>query len=674
MASLSLPVLLCGGPANLPQSHTLKAGPLTLLFEAGELRRIRLGDREVLRRIYLSVRGPDWSTIPATLAEATLEESPDSFALSYRLDCRQGDVDFTWQVGVRGNSDGILRFEARGRANRAFAANRAAICVLYPLNECMGNPALVRSPDDQTSEGRFPEFINPHQPFLNLREIAHIVEKEWLAMVRLEGEAFEMEDQRNWGDGSFKVYCPPQDRPKPQRLEAGFETSQVVTLAFQNPESKPISELAAALAASGVLRAPGAPAKPPVLKPETDNGRPVPGFGFGVASHGEPLDAKDVARLKALSPFHLRADFRLAQPGWRDALARAVAQAGALSIPLEAALVVPREGDAALAEFAAAWEAAQGECLRWLVFSEDADATTDAALQSARDHLGPLDPLATFARGSKGDFVLLNRNRPEPKPGMALAYGMSPQVHLTDNRTLVESLEGQPWGLRTAAHAWPRSKVSVTPITLKRAPFALALKKPPAPETGSPVDALWRNQVDARQFSLLGAGWTLGTLKRLVMNGADSATLFETTGLLGVMSGAALREELLRPPGMDFGLERGWVYPLWHVFADFAAFLGGYGYDVKSQSPLRFDAVLLHAGDKASILLANLEGAAGTVRLEELGNVGGIRRLHAGNAMQAMRDPDGFRAAPLEACPGHAEGWDIEMKPFEYIRIDLAAG
>jgi D-apionolactonase len=671
MASLSVPLLRCGGPANLPQSHALQAGPVSLLFEQGELRRLRVGDREVLRRIYLSVRGPDWSTIPPVLSELRMETSPDSFVMMFRLDCRQDDVDFTWEVSVRGNPEGVVRFDARGKANRPFATNRVGICVLHPLRECVGNPALIRDPEGQTSEGRFPETINPHQPFINMREILHVVEKDWLGMVYLEGEHFEMEDQRNWSDGSFKTYCPPQARPKPRMLEAGFQTQQAVTLLFQSPDKKPISDLASALAAAGILRPAGAF---PVLKPLTGDGRTLPGFGFGLASHGLPMDPADIARIKLLSPFHLRADFRLAQPGWREELARATGQARLLSIPLECALVVPREnGAAALAGFAEAWEAAEGECLRWLVFSEGADATTEADLQAARDALGALDPLAAFARGSKGDFVLLNRNRPEPKPGMALAYAVSPQVHMTDNRTLVESLEGQAWTLITAAKTWPRSKVSVSPITLKRSPFSVALKAPPEPDSFAPAARQWRSKVDARQFSLFGAGWTLGSLKRMALFGAESATFFETHGLLGLMSGAALPEDLLQPPGMDFSLERGLVYPLWHVFADFAEFTGGFAYDLDSQAPLKYDAVLLHAGGKASILLANLEETEGTVRLEELGNVAGMRRLNEDNAMRAMRDPEGFRMAPLEPLPGHADGWDIAMRPFEYIRIDLTA-
>ncbi|HKP96666.1 MAG TPA: hypothetical protein VJ385_12985 [Fibrobacteria bacterium] len=665
MASLSLPALRCGGPANLPHSQVLRSGPFTMLFEQGELRRIRLGDREVIRRIYLTVRGPDWSTVPAEISALRVDARADHFSAGYVLAYKQGDVDFAWTVTLTGGPEGNIRLEARGRAGAAFATNRVGICVLHPLRECAGMPALVRGVDDEAREGRFPDLVNPHQPFLAFHEIAHVVEKEWLGLVRFEGETFEMEDQRNWTDGSFKTYCPPQDQPKPRRIEAGWETLQTATLMLLNPESKPIEALIEALPPAVTA---------PTLVPDTDRGKPVPGFGFGMPSHGRPLHARDAARLKALSPFHLRADFRLAQPGFREEIFRVAAQAGELGLPLETALVVPRDGDAALGEFAAAWEESGAEAVRWLILSDHADVATEETMQAARNHLAHLDPLATFARGSKGDFVLLNRNRPPAQPGISLSYAMCPQVHLTDNRTLVESLEGQAWTLRTVAAAWPRSNAIATPITLKRSPLTVALKKPPLDAPGSPVASLWRNQVDTRQFSLFGAGWTLGSLKRMALEGANSATYFEATGLLGIMAGEDLPPDLLKSPAFDFAIAPGWVYPLYHVFADFAGFVGGNAYDVKSDSPLRYDAVLLHAGDKASLLLANLEETPGTVRLKELGAVGGLRRLNETNVMEAMAEPEAYRATPFEPCPGDADGWEIALLPFEYVRLDLAAG
>lgn len=688
MASLSIPALRCGGPGYLPQSHSLRAGPFTMLFEQGELRRIRLGDREVIRRIYLTVRGPDWSTIPAEIADLVVDQTPEGFLITFFSHHRQGEVDFTWSMGIRGNAEGEIRLEAAGTANSAFATNRVGVCVLHPLRECTGMPVLIRRTDDSVLEGRFPEAIEPHQPFLGFTEIAHVVEKEWLALVRLDGETFEMEDQRNWTDGSFKTYCPPQDRPKPRRLEAGWKTLQIASVMLQSPGGKPISHLAAALAAAesakradsgkGMDSARDANAVPastsPTLRPDTDRGFPLPGFGFGMASHGQILDEEDAARLKALAPFHLRADLRLSNPGYREDLDRAAAQARLLSLPLEVALVLPENADAALPEFALAWEAAGVEAIRWLVFSEQSDATTDEAMAAARTHLGPLNPLASFARGSKGDFVLLNRNRPAPQPGMSLVYGMCPQVHLTDNRTLVESLEGQAWTAATIAAHFQRANAIASPITLKRSPFSLALKKPVVPYAASRADSPWRNQVDTRQFSLFGAGWTMGSLKRLALSSANSATFYETTGLLGVMAGRSLAGDLLKSPAFDFSLEPGWVYPMYHVFADFAGFVGGHAYEVLSEQPLRFDAVLLHAGNKASLLIANLEETPGAVRMVELGNIGGMRRLHEGNAMRAMRDPEGYRNDAFEPCPGDEDGWEIAMRPFEYIRIDLASG
>ena len=342
---------------------------------------------------------------------------------------------------------------------------------------------LIRDPQGQTFEAHFRRPSCPTSRSSNISQILHVVEKEWLAMVYFEGDQFEMEDQRNWSDGSFKSYCPPQARPKPRRLEAGSETHVIATRSFQSPDNKPISDLAAALAAAGLFRPADAPA--PLLKPRTDDGKARTGVRLRLGQPRRVPASADLGPHQGLVALPPPGRFPPGPGRRRAELERAVAQARALSIPLECALVLPKDEGKALAEFAKAWDAAEGECLRWLIFSEASDATAEEDLQAARDVLGQLDPSATFARGSKSDFVLLNRNRPDPKPGMALAYGLCPQVHLSDNRTLVESLEGQAWTLITAAKTWPRSKVSVTPITLKRSPFSVALKAPPEP--GKPV-------------------------------------------------------------------------------------------------------------------------------------------------------------------------------------------
>ncbi len=56
MISPNFPFILDGRSGPSPRARTLRAGPLSVDFEFGELRYVRLGDREVVRRIYVAVR------------------------------------------------------------------------------------------------------------------------------------------------------------------------------------------------------------------------------------------------------------------------------------------------------------------------------------------------------------------------------------------------------------------------------------------------------------------------------------------------------------------------------------------------------------------------------------------------------------------------------------------
>ena len=71
------------------------------------------------------------------------------------------------------------------------------------------------------------------------------------------------------------------------------------------------------------------------------------------------------------------------------------------------------------------------------------------------------------------------------------------------------------------------------------------------------------SQVDERQMSLFGAGWTLGSLKYLCESCPQSLTYYETTGWRGVME-----TKHSSPVSKLFNLLKGKVFPLYHVFAD----------------------------------------------------------------------------------------------------------
>ena len=70
-------VLYYGKDEPLPEQKALRAGPLSLVYEAGDLRYVKLGDREIVRRIYVAVRDHNWGTVPAVLSNVQIDAGDD---------------------------------------------------------------------------------------------------------------------------------------------------------------------------------------------------------------------------------------------------------------------------------------------------------------------------------------------------------------------------------------------------------------------------------------------------------------------------------------------------------------------------------------------------------------------------------------------------------------------
>lgn len=67
--------LLTGRNEPPPQQRPLRAGPLTMVFESGDLRYLKLGGREVIRRIYAAVRDQNWGTVLSEISDLKLQTS-----------------------------------------------------------------------------------------------------------------------------------------------------------------------------------------------------------------------------------------------------------------------------------------------------------------------------------------------------------------------------------------------------------------------------------------------------------------------------------------------------------------------------------------------------------------------------------------------------------------------
>ena len=193
-----------------PEVIPLQTRRFSAFFETrtGFLRRVHSSDAEVIRTIYGAVRDQNWDTIEGRLTIDRLERSDDFFRLEFTVDHESAPISFLWKGTIEGRG-GVLEFRFDGRARSSFLRNRIGLCLLHPIAECAGKDCRVQHSDGTSEESAFPLYISPHQPFKDIAALSWKPSEHLRASVQLEGEIFEMEDQRNWTDASFKTYSTP---------------------------------------------------------------------------------------------------------------------------------------------------------------------------------------------------------------------------------------------------------------------------------------------------------------------------------------------------------------------------------------------------------------------------------------------------------------------------------
>ncbi len=631
-----------GKDQDPPRRRALRAGPVSLSIEGIELVSVNLGDKEVLRRIYAAVRDRNWGTIPAVLSDVREEVGSESFRISFTADHRERDIDFTWRGTITGERDGTVAYALDGQARSTFLKNRIGFCVLHP-DACGGAPCQLLHTDGSTEKATFPEAIAPHQPFLELRAISHQVAPGQWAELRMEGDIFETEDQRNWTDASFKTFCTPLRLGYPVEIAAGTRVAQTITLRVAGAQRGARSEAALPTYALdlGAAR------------------RPLPALGLGVASHGQPLEPRELELLRAIRPAHLRVDLWLDRSGWEGALRQAATEAAALSAGLEAALILSDAAADELRAVAAVVPSLRAPVVRWLVFHRAEAATTERWVALGRERLSPVCPGVPVAAGARAYFTELNRG---PRPAFAdqVVFSINPQIHAFDDASMVETLRIQRICAENAARLSGGKPIVVSPVTLKPRFNAVATGPVPPPAPGELPD-----QVDPRQMSLYGAAWTLGSLANLAASGAVSLTYYETSGWRGVLETAAGPPVSERFPPLP-----GCAFPLYHPLADMGELRGGTLVAGESSAPLQLEGVTVEAGGRLRTLLANLTDRQLQARVRGPPVAGRSRVLDLSSVERACREPARFRAEPGERVASRAGELRLDLGPYATTMID----
>lgn len=657
---LTLNQLRYGKSNPLPQKIPLRAGPLSLLYEDGDLRYIKLGDYELIRRIYVAVRDRNWGTVLPVFSNVQMEIGYDCFHIRYMVENRQEDIHFTWQGIIHGNPDGTISFCLEGQAVTTFLKNRIGFCVLQPAG-LAGKPCTVTQEGGNPHVTTFPYSISPDQPPLSFTDMAGLSYAVGSALVGIDfaGEAFEMEDQRNWTDASFKTYCTPLRFPYPVEILAGTKINQTITIRT----SKTVQATQFSQTSDSDLSL--------IVSPQPV-GR-LPRIGTGIASHGGVLTPQEIIRLRALRLSHLRADVWLSDPQYPVNFHRAVAQSQALDIPLCLALHVSKNGEAELRDFRQLLHEVKPHVALWLVYpaKENYSGGSPTAqvvewvtnLEIARYGKYPL----YLASGTDNDFIFLPRNLPPLDQIDAVCFAMNPQVHAFDNASMMETLEAQAMAVASARQLSGERAVLVSPVTLRprHNPYATGVI-PIIPPGELPP------QVDYRQPSLFTAAWLVGSLQAMTMGGAGAVTYFETTGWRGLMeidAGSPVPEKFHSIPGA--------VFPVYHILADVGEFAPGRNPTSTevlvaiSNDALKIQGLALRREDQQRLLVANLSPETQSVTVSGLPDRVGVRVLDETIVEEAMRTPEAFRSHLLQTHITTDTSMKLDLLPYAVATIDF---
>jgi hypothetical protein len=571
-----------GIPDQLPQQSILKAGQLELTYENGSLRWIKIGNTEILRMIYSAVRDRNWGTIEPKIEEEILNIEEHSFDIRLKVNYDAGPIHFSADYRITG-AENKIRSEMNGIAQSYFLKNRIGFCILHPITECAGKKAKVGHPDGTYSDFVFPEQISGTQPVKNIQTMQWEPESGMIATLKLSGDIFEMEDQRNWTDASYKTYCTPLEIPFPAEIKKGTTVSQVVELFVET--------------------IPGLKSKSNefIFSWNPDQVSKLPELGTAISSRKESLTLTEIGLLEQLPIQHLRVELKPGQSGFKELLHKTTRESELLGWPVFAVLYLSSDYPEEYYRFAENCKALKTSLKYLLLVGENHlsfEAFNELESQIRHDFPGIL-----LGTGVNAYFAELNRNRPAIEKADFVSFTICPQVHAFDHASLVENLEAQAEVVKSARILFPGNPIFISPLSLKQRFNVVAT----APET-EPHAGVLPSSVDVRQPSVFCASWTLVSLKFLAQSGASLVTYFETVGWKGLIHGEIQSDcpEKFKAKVNDIFL----VYEVMRELSWFSQVIHS-----KSSNPLLFDGLVVKSEKEIKVFLFSFSSEEFVVQL-----------------------------------------------------------
>lgn len=526
---------LFGTTQAVASSRRLVAGPLACRLCEGSVRDVRWHGAEIVRGISYLLRDRDWGTVPARVGELHVTEGADSFVARFELQMTTPDGHLNATACLQGGADGRLIFEVLAMPDAALATNRCGFVVLHPA-AAAGRELTVEHTNGRISRTGFPLEISPAQPVFDIRSLSYSpaegVELQCRLQAELPGDPagkFEMEDQRNWSDASFKTYVASLLDPWPYVLPAGRRLKQRVGLSVRGVPSG----LAAHEDVTNVVKIGAA------------GTTRMPAIGVGVPSGLHRASAPEVTALRDLGVGWWVVEAVLHDPMLPLDLAAVVRHRAGVAAQVQLDVIVPET----LAPPDAATHVAS-LCTAAGLTIEAVRLLPAPYLKSFQptDRWPDLPPLDEYARAARAHFpgarvgggmftyfTELNRKRP-PADGLDfVGHATCPIVHAADDESVMQTVEALPHIVHSVRSVWPTLGYRLGPssIAARRNPYGAA------PADNPRAERIALAAVDPRHRARFGAAWTVGYAAAVAPSGLEMLALHDSHGASGPFAAAA---------------------------------------------------------------------------------------------------------------------------------------
>ncbi|CAN5486074.1 hypothetical protein BH24ACT5_BH24ACT5_13270 [soil metagenome] len=473
------------------------------------------------------MRDAPWNTVPGTVREQSISQRSTDFVVFIRQDHRLDDLDVECELEFTGRASGELSIRATTHARSALRYSKMGLNLHHGLRTYRGAAYRAHTLDGWHC-GELGEAIEPQliRGDTLTAMFAHFdaldVDLPGVTVsFAFAGDRFEMQDHRNWSDANWKTYGTPLEYGFPMDCAAGQRFEQTVTVRVSHEadaETAPVRERPAGPMPSNadVVR---------IELGESDGRLPEIGVDASADRASDHLATIGVAFARVAIDVENAGDN--ASQRWRSLVESAM--------PVEAVVHIADEPGSARAAVDAL--VASGINVRRIVclpriggaFSAFRGATPPELVIQLMDALAssPLRGSPLFS-GASQSYNVIARDRPDYPGDVGIIFAGSPQIHASDDRSLMENAGAFGEMVRDCHRLYPDRAVVLSPVHLisEDGPFP---NGPPA----SPGDRPWD---DPRYDTPFAASWSVAMLAAIARQRADAVCLFDAFGARGVLA------------------------------------------------------------------------------------------------------------------------------------------